>query len=112
LGFLITSIATLSLFFITKHEVWVWALALFFTRIGAAIIEVMSDVYFFKHIRKENDEFIAVYRNTAPMSYVFAPLFAFIIFYLVPSFNYIFLVLGALMFYGVYLSSTIKKTDN
>ncbi|MCX6752009.1 MAG: MFS transporter [Candidatus Nomurabacteria bacterium] len=110
-GFAIISLATLSLFFIEKHEIWTWAIALFTTRIGAAIIEVMSDVYFFKHINKENDEFIAVYRNTSPMAYVFAPLFAFAVFYFTPSFNYIFLVLGAIMFFGVYLSSTIKKSD-
>lgn len=111
-GFFIASITTLSLFFIQKHEVWIWALMLFSTRIGAAIIEVMSDVYFFKHISKENDEFIAIYRNTAPMSYLLAPLFAFIAFYFIPSFNFIFLLLGALMLYGIYLSSTIKRSDN
>ncbi|MEK7080952.1 MAG: MFS transporter [Patescibacteria group bacterium] len=111
LGFLIASIATLSLFFIKKNEVWIWAVALFTTRIGAAIIEIMNDVYFFKHITKENDEFIAIYRNTAPVSYVLAPLIAFIVFSFIPSFNFIFIILGALMLYGVYLSSTIKRND-
>ena len=111
LGFLIASFATLSLFFIEKHDIWIWAILLFSTRIGAAIIEVMSDVYFFKHISKENDEFIAVYRNTAPMAYVFAPLVAFITFFLTPSFNFIFIILGAIMLFGVYLSSTIKRSD-
>jgi MFS family permease len=110
-GFAVASIATFFLFFIRKHEIWIWATALFSTRIGAAIIEVMSDVYFFKHIKKENDEFISVYRNTAPMSYVLAPLVAFMAFYFVPSFNFIFLILGALMLYGVYLAGTIEKGD-
>jgi MFS family permease len=111
LGFLVASIATLSLFFIKKSEVWIWAVALFTTRIGAAIIEIMSDVYFFKHITKENDEFIAIYRNTAPVSYVLAPLVAFTVFSFIPSFNFIFIILGTLMLYGVYLSSTIKRGD-
>jgi MFS family permease len=111
LGFLVASIATLSLFFIKKNEVWIWAVALFTTRIGAAIIEIMSDVYFFKHITKESDEFIAIYRNTAPVSYVLAPLVAFVAFSFIPSFNFIFIILGALMLYGVYLSSTIKRGD-
>jgi MFS family permease len=111
IGFFIASVATLSLFFITKHEVWIWAVALFCTRVGAATIEVMSDVYFFRHINKENDGFISVYRNAGPSSYVLAPVTAFIIFFLVPSFNFIFLILGALMLYGVYLSSTIKRGE-
>ncbi|MCC7160147.1 MFS transporter [Candidatus Nomurabacteria bacterium] len=111
LGFFVTSLSTLSLFFIEKHEVLIWALALFCTRIGAAIVEVMSDVYFFKHIKKENDEFIAVYRNTSPVAYVVAPVVAFGVFYFVPSFNFIFLILGALVSYGIYLASTIRKND-
>ena len=111
IGFFVAATATLALFFIDKHEVWIWALALFLTRVGAATIEVMSDVYFFKHIDKEKDEFVSVYRNAGPTSYVLAPITAFIVFLLTPSFNFIFLILGTLMFYGVYLSSTIKKSD-
>lgn len=110
-GFFIASLSTLSLFLIERHEVWIWALALFCTRIGAATIEVMSDVYFFKHIEKENDEFIAIFRNAAPLSYVLAPLLASIILIFIPSFNYIFLILGTLMLYGVYLALSIEKND-
>lgn len=110
-GFFISSIATLSLFFIEKHEVWIWALALFCTRVGAAITEVMSDVYFFKHINKKNDEFISIFRNARSIAFILAPLIAYIIFLLTPSFNYIFLILGTLMLYGIYLSSTIRKDD-
>jgi len=111
IGFFVAAIATSALFFIDKHEVWIWAFVLFCTRVGAATIEVMSDVHFFRQIGKENDEFISVYRNAGPTAYVLAPITAFIIFLLTPSFNFIFLILGALMFYGVYLSSTIKRGD-
>jgi MFS family permease len=110
-GFFVASVATFSLFFIHQHTIWVWALALFITRIGAAIIEVMSDAYFFKHIKSENDEFVGVYRSSAPVGYVIGPLVAFIIFSFVPSFNFIYLALGAIMLFGVYLSSTIRKED-
>ena len=111
IGFFIAAIATSALFFIDKHEVWIWAFVLFCTRVGAATIEVMSDVHFFRQIGKENDEFISVYRNAGPTAYVLAPITAFIVFLLTPSFNFIFLILGTLMFYGVYLSSTIDKSD-
>ena len=111
LGFVITSLATLSLFFIKQPEIWIWALLLFATRIGASTIEIMSDVYFFKHITPENDEFVGIYRNTAPVAYIIAPLVAFFIFTFTPAFNFIYLILGAFMLYGIYLSSTIKKSD-
>jgi len=110
-GFTIASLATLSLFFIQIHEVWIWALLLFATRIGAATIEVMSDAYFFKHIEPENEEFIGVYRSSSPFAYILAPLIAFAVFIFIPSFNFIYIILGAIMLLGVYISSTIRKSD-
>lgn len=109
IGFFITAITTLALFFIGKNEVWIWALVLFCTRVGAATVEVMSDVHFFRHIDKENDGFVSVYRNAGPTAYVLGPITAFVVFLLTPSFNFIFLILGMLMFSGVYLASTINK---
>lgn len=111
LGFFITFGATLSLFFINGNELWIWALALFITRIGAAIIEVMSDVYFFKHIRPENEEFVGIYRNASPIAYIVAPLLASVIFVFLPSFNFIYIILSVLMLFGIYLASTIRKND-
>jgi len=111
LGFFIISISTISLFFIQKPEIWIWAILLFITRIGAAIIEVMSDSYFFKHIKPENEEFIGIYRSASPIAYIASPIVALMVFIFLPQFNFIFPVLGAIMLFGVYLSSTIRKAD-
>jgi MFS family permease len=110
-GFFITSIFTLLLFFTEKPEVWMWALLLFTTRVGSATIEVMSDSYFFKHIRPENEEFVSIYRTATPFAYVAGPILAIAVFFFAPHFNYIFPILGTLMLYGVYISSTIKRSD-
>ncbi|MES3031728.1 MAG: MFS transporter [Patescibacteria group bacterium] len=110
-AFTITSLATFLLFFIHGHDMWLWAALLFTTRVGAASIEVMSDSYFFKHIRPENEEFVGVYRSAPPVSYIIGPLIAFFVFSFIPSFNFIYLILGAVMLSGIYLSSTIKKSD-
>ena len=88
-GFTIASLATLSLFFIQIHAVWIWALLLFITRIGAANIEVMSEAYFFKHIKPEEEQFIQVYRSSSPVAYILGPLLAFVVFIFIPSFNLI-----------------------
>ena len=111
LGFLTAAFFTLVLFFIERREIWIWAFVLFMTRVGAATIEVMSDVYFFKHIKKENEEWVGVYRSAPGVAYVIGPLIALIIFVFVPSFNFIYLILGTIMLYGVYLSSTIRRSD-
>ncbi len=111
LGFAIISLSTLSLFFIGQAGIFLWMFGLFMTRVGAASIEVMSDTYFFKHITPENEEFVNVYRTAFPTAYILGPLVASIIFILIPSFNYIYLILGAIMLSGVYLASTIKVKD-
>ncbi len=111
LGFFITAVSTTLLFFIYKPEIWIWAMLLFLTRVGAATIEVMVDSYFFKHIKPENEEFVSIYRSASPISYILGPLLALLVFIFIPTFNFIYLILGALMLYGVYLSSTIRKGD-
>ena len=84
---------------------------LFMTRVGAASIEVATDAYFFKHIKPENEEFISIYRTAAPAAYIKGPLVAVIVLLFVPSFEYLYIVLGAIMLYGIYLSSTIRRSD-
>ena len=111
LGFFVTAISTITLFFIHEKELWIWATILFLTRVGAATIEVMIDSYFFKHIKPENEEFVSIYRSASPISYLLGPILALIVFIFIPQFNFIFPILGTLMLYGVYLSSTIRRSD-
>jgi MFS family permease len=111
LGFFITGLSTISLFLIKENTVFIWASLLFMTRVGGATLEVMSDSYFFKHIKPENEEYIGVYRSASPVAYIIAPLIAIMFFAFIPSFNFIYLILGGLMLSGVYISSKISKKD-
>ncbi len=110
-GYTITAFTTLFLFFTQAHNVWVWALLLFLTRVGAATVEIMVDTYFFKHIRPENEQYIGVYRSASPVAFIIGPLLASAAFIFIPSFNYIYLILAAIMLFGIYLASTIAKSD-
>ena len=110
-GFIVTAFFTFLIFFTKEHTIFVWAFLLFITRIGAATVETMSDAYFFKHIKPENEEFVSVYRSAEPIAYIIGPLVAFLLFIFIPTFNFIYLILGVFMLYGVYLSSTIRKSD-
>ena len=110
-GFALAALATFFLFFIKVHVVWVWTLMLFMTRLGVASVEIMCDVYFFKHITPEDDEFIGIYRNTSPVAFVLAPMVAFLILSFAPAFNFIFLVLGIMLILGVYVATTIRPSD-
>lgn len=78
-GLITMGVATL---FVTRaHTVTFWTLAaiLFTTRIGASIVEVMTESYFFKHINKNDTGSIGFFRNTYPFAYIIAPIIGTII---------------------------------
>jgi MFS family permease len=107
-GFFISAFFTLLIPFITIPKIWIWALILFGTRVGAATIEVMSESYFFKEIGEKNADEISFFRNTFPLSYIIAPLLAIPVLLLTPSFEYIFFVLGAIMLLGLFTTLRLK----
>ncbi len=107
-GFLIAAFFTFIIPFIGKPNLILWAIVLFGTRVGAAIIEVMSESYFFKVVEAERADVIGFFRNTYPLSYIVAPLLAVPILFLVPSFDYLFFILGAVMLYGFFITLRLK----
>ncbi len=108
LGFLITALFTLAIPLIIEPKVWILALVLFGTRVGAASIEVMSESYFFKSVSEENADAISFFRNTTPVSYIIGPLFALPLLYFVPSFGYLFFILAGVMLVGYLISSRLE----
>lgn len=108
IGFSIITLFTLTIPLIHVPELWLWASILFLTRVGAAIIEVMSETYFFKSINEENIAAISFFRNTTPLAFVIAPLCAIPVILLVPSFEYLFFVLGAILLCGFLISLRLR----
>lgn len=80
-GFIIMFIATLVIPTITTPIFLTWALVLFATRIGASLVEVSSESYFFKQVKEEDTGLISLFRLTRPLSYVISPLFALPVIY-------------------------------
>lgn len=110
IGFVIITLSVLIIPFIKESSFWMWAMILFATRVGAAIIEVMNESYFFKIINEENADEISFFRNAPSVSYVIAPLLAVPILFLVPSFEYLFFILGAILLFGFFISLRLKDT--
>jgi MFS family permease len=109
IGFVIMGLATLFLSFITIRSFWMWAAALFITRIGAAFVEISSDTYFFKKVPMEKSNIIGFYRITRPLSFIIGPLLATILLQFIP-FQYTFIVLGSIMVLGSRYSLAIQDT--
>lgn len=108
LGFTIATLFTTFFGIIKTNDLIIVALILFGTRIGAATIEVMSEVYFFKEIGPENGDEISFFRNTFPIAYLLATLLAIPTIVFIPSFEFIFYILAAIMLFGLFLSLRIK----
>ena len=94
--------------FIKVPNFWIWAGILFATRVGAATIEIMSESYFFKSVDKEDANIISFFRNTAPLSFIIAPLLATLIFLLTKNFSYIFFILGAILLCGLFVTLQLR----
>ncbi len=107
-GFLVTIFFTFLIPFIGKPGVWIWAIILFGTRVGAATIEIMAESYFFKEIGERNADEISFFRNTYPLSFIIAPLVAIPVLLFVPSFKYIFFVLSAILLLGFFITLRLK----
>ncbi|MEK7572549.1 MAG: MFS transporter [Patescibacteria group bacterium] len=107
-GFSIIILSVLIIPLITNSILWIWALILFATRIGAATIEVMNESYFFKTINERNADEISFFRNAPFVAYIVAPLVAVPILFLVPSFEYLFFFLSTILLLGLLVALRLK----
>ena len=69
---LIMSLSTLAFYFFSSKIILFWAIMLFATRIGAALIEILRDSYFYKQIDGRDVDLINFFRSAMPLAYVVA----------------------------------------
>ncbi len=100
IGFSIIAISTALIPLLTGPNFLAWTMLLFVTRIGASLIEVSSDSYFFRHINIANAGFISFYRMTRSLPFIISPAIVGITL-LFFDLKYIFFVLGVIMLLGV-----------
>lgn len=107
-GFMFIAFATLSIPFLKDNIVWLFALILFLSRIGAATIDIMSESYFFKNINETDVDEIAFFRNTGPLSFIIGPALATVCLLFIPNFSYLFFILGAILMVGLLISFRLR----
>lgn len=107
IGFYIMAATFMVIPFVQEASIVVWILLLFTSRIGASLVEVSSESYFFKHIHSDNAGFIGFFRMTRALPFLVSPILMTIsvTFF---EFKYIFFITGALMLLGVRYTLSIK----
>jgi MFS family permease len=94
----------------TTAPALVWAAVLLLSRIGAATVEITSEITFFKLINASNTNALEVFRVLRPLSYLIIPLVAGFSLS-ITSFQNIFIIAGiTIISAGVYISSKLVKT--
>lgn len=109
IGFVIMGFFTLIISFITVKSFWLWATILFITRVGASLVEVSTESYFFKKVDKKRSDVISLFRVSRPLALVIAPVIATVAFGFVP-FQYIFIIVGSIMIVGTHYSLALRDT--
>jgi MFS family permease len=100
IGLGIMGIATL---FVTRAPImtfWSLAATLFVTRIGASMVEVVTESYFFRHVHPDDTGTIGFFRNTYPFAYIIAPGIASVLMNVIPLWT-LFIILGIICLAGI-----------
>jgi MFS family permease len=108
-GLIIMAATSIAIFFIDTPGIVLWAVILFLSRVGASLVEIMRDTYFFKKVDVENIDLINSFRSTTPVAHILVPLGVTLLLFYLP-FNYIFLILGLFLTSGLTFVLTIKDT--
>jgi MFS family permease len=108
-GFVIAGLATAPLFWLQSTSVWVWGGVLFATRVGTALIESMTETYFFKKIDGSDTSVLSIFRIVRPLAYSVGPLTAgaLLAFF---DLNYLWAILAGIMLVGIIHPLSIKDT--
>lgn len=110
IGLALLGLSTIGLAGIISSSVFIWALALFITRIGAASVEVMIETYFFKTVDPKDSSMLGFFRVTRPLSYFMAPLIAGIVLLFTKDPSVQFIVIGVLCLIAMIPAWTLRDT--
>ncbi|MBP7845952.1 MAG: MFS transporter [Candidatus Pacebacteria bacterium] len=108
-GFLIAAISTAVFGIAGGGSIIFLAIILFFTRIGAATIEIMNESYFFKQIGSNEPTKVAIFRMMYPSAYIIAPIIAIPIL-LKNNFSLFYLILSIILASMVLIINNLKQT--
>ena len=108
LGFFITGTTLLVMPFLGKSFV-AWLIILFLSRIGASLVEIMTESYFFKKIHATDTGFLGIFRLTRSISIILGATIGGMVLQVI-SFEKIFFIVAVLIFFGLKESLYLKDT--
>lgn len=108
LGFFFAGLSVIPMVFLGKTAFY-WTVFLFLSRVGASLIEIMTETYFFKHVNQEDTGLISIFRLSRPGGLIAGALIGALTVTLY-SYNALFLILAIILFFGMIESVRLVDT--
>lgn len=109
IGFIVLSFFTAMISFIDTNNISIWIAVLFMTRVGASMIEIMTETHIFKRIDGGDINTISIFRILSPAALIMGSLVGSFFLQII-SFNMIFLILSGITLYGLRYAFAITDT--
>lgn len=111
IGMLIMALSTGLLFFLPlTQSLILWMGVLFVTRIGASMIEVMTETYVFKMIDSTDTSVMTFLRIIRPLAYVLGPILGSLVVYFL-GMSWLFLILAIYILLSMNYAFRLKDTQ-
>lgn len=108
-GCTIMAISTALIPLIASTATLTWALILFTTRVGAVLLEIGSEAFFFKHVDGRDSGEVSAFRMLYPLAYIVGPLASSALLVFVPL-QYLFVALAAVVLTGIIATRRLRDT--
>lgn len=107
-GFIITFVSLIFMPFVGKSFL-LWMLLLFVSRVGASLVEAMTESYFFKHVEESDTGLLSIYRLTRSAGSIIGIVVGVVVLNFL-SFDKLFFVLAIISLLGLRKSLYLKDT--
>ena len=108
LSLIIISYSTATIFFLDFKSFVLWTIILFATRVGAAMLEILRDSYFYKRIDGDDVGLIDFFRTTRSIGYIIFSVISLILLIFFPT-KSVFLLLSLVAFLGTYAATRLGR---
>jgi MFS family permease len=108
LGFVLMALASAQIIYMEATIIG-WMILMFISRIGASLVEVTTESYFFKQVKGHNSVLISVFRLTRPLSILAGSLIGSALLMILP-FSALFICLAVFMTIGAIATLGIVDT--
>ena len=96
----IMGLSTFSIFFINSTSIIIWIAILFLTRIGASLLEILRDSYFYKRIDGYDVDIVEFFRTSRSVGFIAASIVSGILFLFLPM-KFAFIIIAIVVLSGL-----------